>query len=313
MCDGRDDRSALGVPMGWEWRGNRMYLYYHRRVNGRPVREYVGKDDEFTRLLLTVDPVREQHERARDLVRRSWERWRERMEALVGPAAAADATVRAGIEVVLVAAGLHRPGRKAWRKMRRAAVSLKLNRLLLDKIEKSLGQLKATGPLIQYSAPQGDPVAVAMFEAARRGDAAAVAKLPELIRQRGWVEWIGNIAWQATRQIIARIAGGDPVLEAGLTAKARALWVELAGPDPSPLEKVLVQRIVNGWLTTHALEAEQAIRPPSDPKSALYLDRRVSQAQRRLAEACRTLASVRRLNVTVVMNVAGKQQVNVGK
>ena len=32
--------------MGWELRHRRRYLYRNRRVNGRPVKEYVAADDQ---------------------------------------------------------------------------------------------------------------------------------------------------------------------------------------------------------------------------------------------------------------------------
>ena len=63
------------------------------------------------------------------------------------------------------------------------------------------------------------------------------------------------------------------------------LWAELLGPDPSPLDGVLARRVVNSWVAVHALEIEQAVRPPSDPKAAAHLDRALSRAHRRLVEA----------------------------
>ena len=33
--------------MGWELRHGRRYLYRNRRVNGKPVKEYVAADDLF--------------------------------------------------------------------------------------------------------------------------------------------------------------------------------------------------------------------------------------------------------------------------
>jgi hypothetical protein len=78
------------------------------------------------------------------------------------------------------------------------------------------------------------------------------------------------------------------------------------------LEELLVRQVVNGWIATHALELELTIRPPLDPKSREYLDRALTRAQKRMTDAARELARVRRLALPVVLtqiNVADKQLV----
>lgn len=167
---------------------------------------------------------------------------------------------------------------------------------LLKDLRERVEKLKAAGPApaVAYQAPAGDVEADEAFAAARGGDVAALARLPELIAGRGWADWIGDLGRQATYQVVHRAAGGDPVWKAGLTEKVNRLWAELLGPDPSPLDGVLARRVVNSWVAVHALEIEQAVRPPSDPKAAAHLDRALSRAHRRLVEATRALAAVRR-------------------
>jgi hypothetical protein len=105
-----------------------------------------------------------------------------------------------------------------------------------------------------------------LFAKARAGNADAQARVHALIRERRWREWIGDIGRQATAQLIKKAAGGDPVWEAGLAQKADALRDGLLGEDPTILEKLLVRRVVNGWIAVHALELELTLRPPTEAR-----------------------------------------------
>lgn len=113
--------------------------------------------------------------------------------------------------------------------------------------------------------------------------------------------------------MIVRAAAGEPVWTAGLTEQANVLRAMLLGQNPSVLKELLVRRVVNGWLTTHALEVELAVRPPTDPRAREHLDRALTRAQNRYAEAIRELTRVRGLSLPVVLiqiNVAEKQIVS---
>jgi hypothetical protein len=149
---------------------------------------------------------------------------------------------------------------------------------------------------------------VELFAKARGGDEAAKEQVRSLILTRGWVDRIGDLGEQATRRLVRRAAGRDPVWVAAIIEKAEAIRRELIGDNPTILDEILAQRVVNGWIATHALELELALRPPSDPASRRDLDRALSQAQKRLTDAARELARVRRLRLPVVVaqvNVIG--------
>jgi hypothetical protein len=300
---------------GWEQRGDKWYLYDSRRVGTRVVKTYLAARRD--RLVpgfgqLMADQLAEKREaraEARESARRARAERLGRIEDLVRPAAEADRLLEAGAGLLLAAAGYHRPARKPWRRSRKGA-DMKALKSRLDKLTAALKNFKP-GPAINYVAPADDPEAAEVFAKARAGDPVALARLPDLIAGRGWANWLGDLGQQATRQLIYRASGGDAVWEAGLTAKVRDLRRELLGPDPTPLDEVLVRRVIVNWVAVHTLEVEQAVRPPADPRAAEHLDRALSRAQRRLTEAAKALAAVRRLGVTVVMNVAGRQQVNI--
>lgn len=274
--------------MGWETRPNgHRYLYRSVRRGGRVVREYLGKDDDFGRLMadewrlkrldaalarLDADAAR-----AKKLKRFG------RQERLADDRSLA--TVCHGLLTLL---GFHRHHRGEWR-MRRT----------IDALKARIDALGKNRPLLNYQAPDNDAEAVAVFAAARDGDQEAVAKLPALIRERKWVEWMGDLGRQATMQLVWRVAKSDPVLKAGLTAKVADLKKELEGDQPTVLEELLVRRVLNGWLLTHAVEVELALT--SDAKTLDQLDRLLARSQRRLTQAVRELARVRWLQAPAVL------------
>jgi hypothetical protein len=91
------------------------------------------------------------------------------------------------------------------------------------------------------------------------------------------------------------------VWKAGITEKAEALRKELLGEEPTILDHLLVRRVVNGWIATSALELELTHRPPENPRSKEHLDKALTRAQKRMAQAIGDLARVRRLQAPRVL------------
>ncbi len=292
--------------MGWEWRHGRRYLYRNRRVNGRPVKEYVAADGPVgTLLALHLEAERERRTAERERARAEQAAGRARVDELLHSAADANADLRAVAEGLLYGIGFHRHHRGDWR-MRRDLADL------TTAVRKLKEQLAPAAPLVRYTAPAGDAEAVAVFAKARDGDADARQRVAALVRERKWIDWLGDLGRQATHQLIYKAAGGDPVWEAGIVEKANALCAELLGAAPTVLEELLVRRVVNGWVTTHALELALTLRPPPDARGREHLDKALTRAQKRFAEAARELARVRKLQTPTVvaqLNIAAAQTV----
>ena len=88
------------------------------------------------------------------------------------------------------------------------------------------------------------------------------------------------------------------------------LTAELAGPQPSPLERLLVERIVLCWLHLHYAEALYVQHLEKlTLRQDEFFQQRISKAQARYLSAIRTLAQVRRLGVPAVQVNIGQQQV----
>jgi hypothetical protein len=61
----------------------------------------------------------------------------------------------------------------------------------------------------------------------------------------------GNLAEAAENAVIELWAGDSALTSAGLRRRLAAMRVELAGPEASPLERLLAERIVACWLQSH--------------------------------------------------------------
>lgn len=294
--------------MGWELRHGRRYLYRNRRVNGRPVKEYIAADDRFGFGALMADDLERLQSlsaKVRRLERQRRTENRERVAGLLADTATANGVLRALTDGLLGALGYHRHNRGEWR-MQREVNALKAL------VEALKAQNDGPNPLVKYDAPTDDAAAVELFAKVRGGDPNAQDQLHALIRERKWMDWLGDLGRQATRQLIWRAAGGDRVWDAGITQKANALHNELLGENPSVLERLLARRVVNGWLAVHALELEQTLRPPADSRDRAHLDAALTRAQKRFTEAVRELARVRRLQAPTILaqlNVATTQTV----
>ena len=93
-----------------------------------------------------------------------------------------------------------------------------------------------------------------------------------------------------------------------------ALTKELAGPQPCPLERLLVERIVLCWLHLYSTEALYAQhRQELSLRQAECYEQRLGKAQARYLSAIRTLAQVRRLGIPAVQVNIGQQQVIAGE
>lgn len=294
--------------MGWELRGGRWYLYRNRRVNGKPIKEYLGAQDQFGfGALLAHDLHRLQRRQAklRRLERKVRAEGRARIESCLRAAVIANADLRVLTEGLLYTLGFHKHKRGEWR-MRRDLLQIQS---ALAELEKRAGERK---PVVNYTAPANDEEAVALFAAARAGDADAQNRVYALVRARKWADWLGDLGRQATRQLVWRASGGDPVWEAGITEKANALRAGLLGATPTVLEELLVRRVVNGWIAVHALELELTVRPPAAVRDREHLDRALTRAQKRFTDAARELARVRRLQAPAILtqlNLAANQTV----
>jgi len=113
--------------------------------------------------------------------------------------------------------------------------------------------------------------------------------------------------------ILGVLCGKNIVFQEDVRRQMKTLHAQLAGPSPSALESLLVERIVTCWLHLHCYEKENAQRldGQSVDQSQAH-GRRVDQAQRRYLSAIKALAQVRRLDLPAVQVNIGQHQ-NIAK
>jgi hypothetical protein len=130
---------------------------------------------------------------------------------------------------------------------------------------------------------------------ARKGDLEVLPQLRSVLEDHPEVWDCGDIAIVAKESWIDLIAGHDLALKELLGRRAEKLRDDLAGPDPTPIERLLVDRIIACWLQVHHADAVVAQSPDMSPRQAEFARRRQDSAHRRYLTAIGALATIRKL------------------
>jgi hypothetical protein len=148
--------------------------------------------------------------------------------------------------------------------------------------------------------PEEDLVAALrrLAELAQRGDRQAERELGQRLDEcpELWMR-CGDLARHALERWTALVAGPDPLFRACLERQIEALRGELLGEAPSALERLVVERVLAGWVQAYHIDALYAGVRKEDATAELLreLQRRQESTQRRYLAAIKQLALVRRL------------------
>jgi hypothetical protein len=133
----------------------------------------------------------------------------------------------------------------------------------------------------------------------RRAEQGDASVLPELRRAldehpEAW-QRCGDLALEAQEAWLELVAGNNLLFRECVERKVSQMKTELAGENPTPLERLLVARVVAGWLQCEYADAAYAqMQKPTSGQHAAGL-RRQNACQQRYLQAIKTLATVRRL------------------
>lgn len=96
-----------------------------------------------------------------------------------------------------------------------------------------------------------------------------------------------------------------------LTRQLSAMREEVAGKNPSPLERLLAERVVATWLQIQLFEGMYAasMEKSMSIKQGIYFQKLTDRAHRNHISAIRTLAQIRKMGPAVQINIA-EQQIN---
>ena len=175
--------------------------------------------------------------------------------------------------------------------------------------------MPSKGPSTQAIAKKDRAEMAKLFKRAEQGDKEALALMREAFEERPSI-WNGyaDLASTAENSLI-KMAATNPLIEESLRYQLKTLRKELSGPEPTPLEELLVRRIAVCWLQLHYLEIlwAQNLEPSGFGRWADYCQRWIDRAQRRYLAAIKALTQVRRLLYPMVQVNLAEKQVNIAR
>ena len=130
------------------------------------------------------------------------------------------------------------------------------------------------------------------------GDATALPRIKQLLdEQRPLTDHFGDVAKVAAESWLTLYAGNNAVLTEA-TRRKMLLWrSSIAGPNPTPLEALMVEQIVVCWLQSHYAEAmyAQAMETKANGPILREMASQQDAGQQRMAASLQQLAELRRL------------------
>ncbi len=143
------------------------------------------------------------------------------------------------------------------------------------------------------------------------GDQEALPAIRELLDQAPelWTQ-ARTLSTQVEHAWLQTLTGEDLVTREILTRQVDLLKAALAGPDVSPLEQLLIDRICACFLALQHAELRTASRLQHGRTPSNAEEKRLDSLQKRFLGAVKSLAQIRRLMTpTLQLNVA-QQQIN---
>ncbi len=172
---------------------------------------------------------------------------------------------------------------------------------------------KLPKPLPDIETPEGIGQLLAR---AMKGDAEVLPLLEKLFDRgdemgKRLVESLGNSHSLACDAMIQHASGANLAFREALRRKIDAVRDKLAGPDPTPLERILCERVPLCWFDANEMDRRSVEQSNIDLRIAEYRESRRDRAHRRFLAACKTLATVRKLALPALQVNIGQSQVNV--
>lgn len=149
---------------------------------------------------------------------------------------------------------------------------------------------------------------------AQQGDKMAVPTIQKALEEVPEIrEMLGGELQEIVDLTVSRCLGAedDLAFREAIKHKLNELRRELEGPNPSHLEKLLIDRIVACWLQVQEADF-QAARPNGlSAAQANFVQKRQDKAHKRFLSAIKTLTQVRKMALpNLQVNIAENQQVN---
>jgi hypothetical protein len=145
----------------------------------------------------------------------------------------------------------------------------------------------------------------AVVTRAHRGDPAVLPQLQELLDGRPdlW-GWAGDLAAHARESLLGLAAGNSLLVRESIRRKMDELAAGLAESIDSPVERLLIDRVVLCWVQVHLADLDAVALDQGAAPRAAHARQRQNAAQKRYVQAIKALAVVRRMLRPAVRPVA---------
>ncbi len=151
-----------------------------------------------------------------------------------------------------------------------------------------------------------------ILKRAAKGDESTVPALRRLLEKPGNIDQMGgNLARYAQGLFVTALSGKDLTVREAIHAKLDAIRKELLGESPTPVERLLVERVVACWLQVQDADIRYAGAKEPTSRQSEFNQRRMDAANKRYLAALKALALVRKLAVPMLQVNIAKKQVNV--
>ena len=168
----------------------------------------------------------------------------------------------------------------------------------------------------QVNPPAQGKETAQLLKRAAKGDESCLPQVRALLVEES--RGVNIVELFGSPRVVARIgpdeAGGGQgafLVQEASTKKLAQVREELAGPDPTPIERLLAERAAVCWFLVNRYESYYANAKDVSLHQAAYHQERIDRAHRRFLSALRTLATVRKLAVPAIQVDIGRSQLNV--
>ena len=135
---------------------------------------------------------------------------------------------------------------------------------------------------------------------AQKGDESTLPILRKFLMTPVAAEIYGNLAAVIEKTLVEAAAGKNLLFREALTRKLVLLREELAGPSPTPVERLLAEHAAGCWLRLHDAELRYEKGEERSLKKDEFYQRRIDRSQKRYLAAVKTLMLVRKLAVPML-------------
>ena len=149
---------------------------------------------------------------------------------------------------------------------------------------------------------------IELLERAEEGDTEVLPTLRKVLDEEPKIARFIDLARNVERSIVKSLSGDDLFSQEAIPRNLKEMREQIAGENPSTLERLLAERIAVCWLQLQYYEAiyAQNLKKFTITQSE-YHQRRIDKAHKRYLSAIRTLAQLRKIGPAVQINIADKQ------